>query len=190
MACPVPGKGLFFYRSKNHLVSHGVFITMVLSIIYTRIHLQAGSRLWCGYGSGMIRHRSRKQEHTKPEPYAMRDSSYIWCKLGSPSILIRRQGYVNFIIRVLVYLSYMLTSILTAVKGCVSVIAYCFHGLPFVIYQLYLCIIFFFLLSIVLPLIEPIYFYRRKWLKYNSFNCTRFIFTPSRSKKVCSKQSD
>jgi hypothetical protein len=83
----------------------------------------------------------------------MRDSSYIWCKLGSPSILIRRQGYVKFIIRVLVYLSYMLTSILTAVKGCVSVIAYCFHGLPFVIYQLYLCIIFFFLLSMGLPLI-------------------------------------
>ena len=123
---------------------------MVLSIIYTRIHLQAGSRLWCGYGSGMIRHRSRKQEHTKPEPYAMRDSSYIWCKLGSPSIL-------------------------TAVKGCVSVIAYCFYGLRFVIYQLYLCIIFFFLLSIGLPLIEPIYFYRRKWLKYNSLIVQGFL---------------
>lgn len=142
----------YFLSLKNHLVSHRVFITMVLSIIYTRIHLQAGSRLWCGYGSGMIRHRSRKQEHKKPEPYAMRDSSYIWCKLGSPSILICRQGYVKFIIRVLVYLSYMLTSILTAVKGCVSVIAYCFYGLRFVIYQLYLCIIFFFLLSIGLPL--------------------------------------
>ena len=123
----------------------------------------------------MIRHRSRKQEHKKPEPYAMRDSSYIWCKLGSPSILICRQGYVKFIIRVLVYPSYTLTFILTTVKGSVSVIAYCFYGLRFVIYQLYLCIIFFFLLSIGLPLIEPIYFYRRKWLKYNSLIVQGFL---------------